>query len=211
MIAERPAFTLGYAIHQGDTFTFSHGAWFSTVCRDQLPFVSQSALRRLTADAPAYREAFADSPLHAICRAWRVGRASAAHTAVISSVPTLVFVGRFDPYGPEAQARRAVSKLRRCWLVQDPTPLPREPSLQARPRCVGGETVLASAAATKEAAMKRTKHVALPLAGLAVLVGVTAASAAAPARSGWKILHSSSREGDIELYILNADGTARGV
>jgi pimeloyl-ACP methyl ester carboxylesterase len=121
-IAERPAFTLGYAVHQGDTFTFAHGAWFSTVCRDQLAFVSRAALRRLTVGAPAFREAFAESPLHAICRVWDVGRTLAAvRTPVASNVPSLVFVGRFDPYGPEAQARRAVSKLRRSWVVVDPS------------------------------------------------------------------------------------------
>ena len=120
-IAERPAFTLGYAVHEGDTFTFSHGPWFSTVCRDQLAFVSQQALRRLTVGAPAFREAFAESPLHAICRVWHAGRAVAAPTRVASSVPTLAFVGRFDPYGPEAPARSAAARLSRSWVVADPS------------------------------------------------------------------------------------------
>jgi pimeloyl-ACP methyl ester carboxylesterase len=101
--------------------SFSHGAYFSTVCHDQLPFVSQAALVALTRGAPAYREAFADSPFRGICDRWDVGQAGLdVRTPVISNVPVLIFVGRFDPYGSPALARQAARTLKRSWLVELP-------------------------------------------------------------------------------------------
>lgn len=120
-ISDGPLFTLGYGVDSGRHTTFSHGAWFSTLCHDQLPFVSQNALVALTRGAPAYREAFAGSPFRDICRRWRAGRADAdVRAPVTSDVPVLIFVGRFDPYGPPLLARQAARTLRRSWVVELP-------------------------------------------------------------------------------------------
>ena len=120
-ISDGPVFTLGYSIDPGRHTAFSHGAYFSTVCRDQLPFVAQGALASLTRAAPAYREAFAESPFPAICSRWGVGRAGAAVRApVTSNVPVLIFAGRFDPYGSPPLARQAARTLRRSWVVELP-------------------------------------------------------------------------------------------
>jgi pimeloyl-ACP methyl ester carboxylesterase len=120
-LADGPVFTLGYGIDPGREDSFSHGAYFSTVCHDQLPFVSRSALVALTRRAPAYREAFADSPFAGICRRWSAGQARrGVHAPVTSDVPVLMFVGRFDPYGPPAVARQAARTLKSSWVVELP-------------------------------------------------------------------------------------------
>ena len=120
-ISDGPLFTLGYGIDPGREDVFSHGAWFSTICHDQLPFVTQASLNALTRGAPAYREAFAQSPFADICRIWRVGRASPdVRMPVRSNVPVLIFVGRFDPYGSPPFARQAARTLPRSWIVELP-------------------------------------------------------------------------------------------
>jgi len=120
-LADGPVFTLGYGVDPGREDVFSHGAYFSTVCHDQLPFVSQSALVALTRGSPAYREAFADSPFPAICRRWGAGQADAdVHAPVTSDVPVLIFAGRFDPYGSPSVAQRAARTLGRSWVVELP-------------------------------------------------------------------------------------------
>jgi hypothetical protein len=60
-ISDGPLFTLGYGVDPGREDVFSHGAWFSTICHDQLPFVRQADLDALTRGSPAYREVFARS------------------------------------------------------------------------------------------------------------------------------------------------------
>ena len=118
-LADGPLFALGYSVDPGREDVFSHGAWFSSVCHDQLPFVTQAELNALTRGAPAYREAFAQSPFADICRIWRAGRATQdVHTAVRSNVPVLIFVGRFDPYGSPPFARHAARTLARSWIFE---------------------------------------------------------------------------------------------
>jgi pimeloyl-ACP methyl ester carboxylesterase len=120
-LSDGPLFTLGYAVDSGREDVFSHGVWFSTVCHDQLAFVRQTALDALTRGAPAYREAFAESPWPAVCRIWDAGRAAPdVHAAVRSNVPVLMFVGRFDPYGSPLFARQAARTLPRSWVVEIP-------------------------------------------------------------------------------------------
>jgi Tol biopolymer transport system component len=56
--------------------------------------------------------------------------------------------------------------------------------------------------------MHRLKIVVLSLTGLALLAVAAGSIAASPAKQArWKILLSSDREGDSELYSVNADGT----
>jgi Tol biopolymer transport system component len=53
--------------------------------------------------------------------------------------------------------------------------------------------------------MNRLKLVVLPLVGLAVLAAGSVA--ASPAKAPWRIALTSDREGDSEIYAMNADGT----
>jgi pimeloyl-ACP methyl ester carboxylesterase len=120
-IADGPVFTLGYGVDPGRHTAFSHGAWFSTLCHDQLPFVRHGDLAAATRAAPSYREAFGQSPFADICRIWGAGRAAPdVRAAVRSNVPVLMFVGRFDPYGAPSLARQAARTLTRSWVVELP-------------------------------------------------------------------------------------------
>jgi pimeloyl-ACP methyl ester carboxylesterase len=120
-IADNPAFTLGYAVDAGGSFTFAHGAWLSTVCHDQVPFVTDAALARLAGGSAAYRRTFAESPLPAVCEAWDVGSAPReAREPVRSNVPVLMLVGRFDPFSGPWLARRAARTLGRAFVVELP-------------------------------------------------------------------------------------------
>jgi TAP-like protein len=40
---------------------------------------------------------------------------------VSSNIPTLIFLGRFDPVAPLALVRGAMGRLSRSWVVVDPT------------------------------------------------------------------------------------------
>ena len=120
-MSDGPVFMLGYLPDPGREDFFDHGAFFSTVCHDQLAFVPRSALAAATRGAPAYREAFAESPFRDICGIWGVGRAEPdVRSAVHSNVPTLVVVGRFDPYAPLPLIRQAAGTLSRSWVVEIP-------------------------------------------------------------------------------------------
>ena len=55
--------------------------------------------------------------------------------------------------------------------------------------------------------MHRSKLVVLALAGVALLAWAAGSTAASSAATTWRILLSSDREGDSELYSMNADGT----
>ena len=76
-IANGPAFVFGYVPDAGAAFQFSHGAFFSTLCRDQLAFVDQGELTALAEGHPSYTKAFADTPFFEMCRIWDVGSAPA--------------------------------------------------------------------------------------------------------------------------------------
>jgi pimeloyl-ACP methyl ester carboxylesterase len=117
-----PAFYFGYGAQPWELEYFSDGAWFSTVCRDQMPFVDDEALVVQAGDEPGYRKAFVDAPIVHICRAWDVGAAdSSVHEAVASDVPSLIFHGRFDPYAPRPLAEEAASMFSTGWSVEYPT------------------------------------------------------------------------------------------
>ena len=55
--------------------------------------------------------------------------------------------------------------------------------------------------------MQRITLVVLSLLGLGLLVAVTGSAAAPRAGTPWKILFTSNREGDSEIYSVNADGS----
>jgi hypothetical protein len=82
------------------------------MCRDVVPFTDPSSLRDLVADDPAFQEAYGRSPYLDACSAWDGGAGDPEiATPVHTDVPTLVLVGRFDPFGMPPYARRAMSTL----------------------------------------------------------------------------------------------------
>ena len=55
--------------------------------------------------------------------------------------------------------------------------------------------------------MHRTKIVVLSLTGLALLAAAAGSVAASPAKTPWRIALTTNREGDSEIYSMNADGS----
>ncbi len=99
----------------------SFGAYLSVMCHDVVPFTDHSSLTDLVGGDPGFQEAFGRSPLLDACETWHVGRGDpATATPVRADVPTLVIVGRFDPFGMAPYAQHGMSSLRHGHLVISP-------------------------------------------------------------------------------------------
>lgn len=99
----------------------SWGIHLSVMCRDVLPFTDRTPLGDLVADDPAFQEGFGRSPHLEACGAWEAGQGDpAVATAVRSDVPTLVIVGRFDPFGSLPYAEQGTATLTNSHIVVSP-------------------------------------------------------------------------------------------
>jgi pimeloyl-ACP methyl ester carboxylesterase len=111
----------GYTYGGSEGPEFSHGAFYSVLCHDELPFVDHEAQTALVGDEPWYQDAYVDSPYGAVCERWDVGQASAdPHHLPASDVPTLIFIGRYDPYAPMPLVAAAAEGLSRSWIAEIP-------------------------------------------------------------------------------------------
>jgi pimeloyl-ACP methyl ester carboxylesterase len=99
----------------------SFGVYLSVICRDVVPFTDHSSLGGLVDGDPGYQETFGRTPFLDACEAWDAGRGDAAvATRVRSDVPTLVIVGRFDPFGMPPHAEDGMAELTNGYLVVSP-------------------------------------------------------------------------------------------
>jgi pimeloyl-ACP methyl ester carboxylesterase len=99
----------------------SFGVYLSVMCRDVVPFTDSSSLSDLVADDPAFQEAYGRSPYLDACSAWDAGAGDPeTGTPVHTAVPTLVLVGRFDPFGMPPYARQAMHALSNGKLLVSP-------------------------------------------------------------------------------------------
>ena len=94
----------------------SFGAYVSVMCRDVVPFtdpsvVAQQYHSRRFPGIP--KRAYGRSPYLDACSAWDAGAGEKPEiaTPIHTDVPTLVLVGRFDPFGMPPYARQAMSTL----------------------------------------------------------------------------------------------------
>jgi YVTN family beta-propeller protein len=93
-------------------FVFSHGAAYSVLCHDEVPFTTRAKLEGLAGGNDAYTDDFVDNPYFDVCKIWDVGRANASErTPVKSDIPVLIFHGDLDPYYPASEAKRGTSGL----------------------------------------------------------------------------------------------------
>jgi len=100
---------------------FSHGLLYSIACHDQLPLVDRENVVEATKNEPWYREAYLDSPFQEICELWNVGSGDGSVSEpVVSSIPTLLLVGPFDPFGVADLVREAANSLDTSWVVEIP-------------------------------------------------------------------------------------------
>ena len=99
----------------------SFGVYLSVMCRDVVPFTDPSSLSDLVADDPAFQEAYGRSPYLDACSKWDAGVGDPeTATPVHTGVPTLVLVGRFDPFGMPPYARQAMHALSNGKLLVSP-------------------------------------------------------------------------------------------
>jgi len=90
----------------------SQGVSYSYLCHDEVPFIDQAALAEAAASRPWYVEAYVQSPYPEICEHWNVGQAATdPHEPLTSDIPTLMLVGRFDPFSPLPLLKEATTGL----------------------------------------------------------------------------------------------------
>ena len=99
----------------------SFGVYLSVMCRDVVPFTDPSSLGDLVEGDPAFQEAYGRNPYLGACSKWDAGVGDPEiATPVDTGVPTLVLVGRFDPFGMPPYARRAMHALSNGTLLVSP-------------------------------------------------------------------------------------------
>jgi pimeloyl-ACP methyl ester carboxylesterase len=92
--------------------TVNQGAYYSVLCRDELPFADLEAMTVLARDDEAWVADYVDSPYLDVCRAWDVAPAAAAVSGPVSSdVPVLIDTGAFSSYLTPRAVRAGVNGL----------------------------------------------------------------------------------------------------
>lgn len=100
---------------------FSHGLLYSLACHDHLPYMDRDALIEATDGEPWYRKAYLDSPFGEICDVWDVDSGDGTVVEPVkSSIPTLLLVGQFDPFGVGTLVREAARSLDTSWVIEFP-------------------------------------------------------------------------------------------
>ena len=119
---ERVAVCLGYQpVCGAPAQPFFEGALFSILCHDEVPFVEVSRLTGMAGGDPGFEDAYLDSPYLDVCEVWDVGEVtSVTHRPVSSDIPMLIYVGRYDAFGPLPVAEQAIASLSGSFLVDVP-------------------------------------------------------------------------------------------
>jgi pimeloyl-ACP methyl ester carboxylesterase len=100
---------------------FSAGVYLSVLCRDEVPFMNRSVLRRATERLPGLEAALGVNPYLAACPAWKIPPAApSVHGPVGASVPVLTVSGEFDPFSPPSLTRRFVRSLAASFAIEVP-------------------------------------------------------------------------------------------
>jgi pimeloyl-ACP methyl ester carboxylesterase/sugar lactone lactonase YvrE len=130
--AAAPPSLVGYDVEWGDaaalafddwrTPRLSHGAFYSYLCHDEVPFADRDILLEAALDRPWYVDAYVNHPYAEICERWGVEPAETdPHTIPRSDIPVLMIAGRFDPYSPLPLIREAAGRFSNGWVVRVPT------------------------------------------------------------------------------------------
>jgi sugar lactone lactonase YvrE/pimeloyl-ACP methyl ester carboxylesterase len=130
--AAAPPSLVGYDVQWGDaaaltlddwrTPRLNHGAFYSYLCRDEIPFVDRDALVEAAMDRPWYVNAYVNHPYEEICERWSVEPAEDdPHGLPRSDIPVLMIAGRFDPYSPLPLIRQTAGRFSNGWVVEVPT------------------------------------------------------------------------------------------
>ncbi len=120
-LASQQTYCLGYGVACDPGNSISVGAYLSVLCSDIVPFIDRQALNTFAAGDADFASVFARAPWLDACGAWKVAAADSSVASPVSSgVPTLILLGRFDPFGAPAVVRPAATGLSRHWVVIDP-------------------------------------------------------------------------------------------
>jgi pimeloyl-ACP methyl ester carboxylesterase len=99
---------------------FTHGLYYSIVCRDLVPFAAPAASPTV-GETDGYQAAYGRHPYRELCPVWDVGRADPEiATPVASDIPVLIEVGAYDPYTRLDEVRRATGRLTNVYVVEVP-------------------------------------------------------------------------------------------
>lgn len=99
--------------------------FYSTQCREEIPFDTYEHARAVNADLPApvialYVDAFAKFHFD-VCAGWQVRPAAAVEQAqVVADVPALILAGQFDPITPPEWGRSTAGTLSNSFFYEFP-------------------------------------------------------------------------------------------
>jgi pimeloyl-ACP methyl ester carboxylesterase len=100
---------------------FSHGLQFTITCRDEMPFVDRPGIEALVSSESWYRAAYIDSLWGEVCARWDVDPSDPIQSeAVVSEIPTLFLIGRFDPYSPRELVETTAAGFSNGFIVEFP-------------------------------------------------------------------------------------------
>jgi hypothetical protein len=102
--------------------SFSQGAYYSVLCRDEAPFADVDALPGLAAGDPSWSADYVDGPYLDVCDAWDVPPGDHQVTEpVTSGVPVLIEEGMFSPFVSPSVIAAGVAGLPNASLAVSPT------------------------------------------------------------------------------------------
>jgi hypothetical protein len=100
----------GYLSACSTAQTLSQGAYYSVLCRDEVPFTDVSALRRAAAGDAAWSADYVANPYLDACTAWDVPPASPSIAEpLVTDIPVYVDGGAFSPFVSPAVLREGTS------------------------------------------------------------------------------------------------------
>lgn len=98
--------------------TDANALLLSTLCREEVPFNTEAALKTALDAHPLLRGMEPDALLRVSCTVWPVGKAPAAFRKTVSSdVPALLINGAYDTRTPPAFAEGAAAGLTRAYRI----------------------------------------------------------------------------------------------
>ena len=120
LLTTESPFCVGFLPQCDDAHPVAEGTYLSVVCRD-LAQASDATTTRVAHANPAYVDTFTADPWFQACARWDVPLADPSVSQPVSSdVPTLIVLGRFDPFAPAAIVERAAAPFTHDWIVVDP-------------------------------------------------------------------------------------------
>jgi hypothetical protein len=100
------------------TQTLNQGAYYSVLCRDEVPFADLGSIAQLASGSAAWVSDYVQGPYLDVCDAWDVPPGEPSVTEPISSdVPIHIDAGAFSPFVSPAEVRRGIIGLSSVSLV----------------------------------------------------------------------------------------------